>query len=84
MNQDPLLKSPESPYFQATGASANLEPLLKETMKSLQGNNPIQKDTLINTLLKDVMAQSLEQKLEKKMFKELLKVVEKKIDVLEE
>lgn len=84
MNNDPIVKPPESPLYEQTGASSVLEPILYETLRELDQNQVIQREDLHNMLVKNVIDQSLELKMDRLMYKDLLKIVETKIGALEE
>ena len=84
VNQDNILKEPESPLYDQTSASAILEPILNESLKELEEHETIQRGALINLIVKNVMDHSLDIKLEKQILKELLKIVDKKVAQFDE
>lgn len=84
VNQDNILKEPESPLYDQTSASSILEPILNESLKELEEHETIQRGALINLIVKNVMDHSLDIKLEKQILKELLKIVDKKVAQFDE
>ena len=62
-----------------TGGSFMIEPIVKETLRELEGVEFMERGVLHNHMMKNVIDNSDELKLDKIRYKELLKVVEAKV-----
>ena len=83
INNDPIIKHPESPLFEQTEANAVLQSAVYDTVKELETSDTFPRGALINSFIKNVMEQSLNLKMERIMYQALLKVVENKIKAMD-
>lgn len=83
-SNEPLFHAPQSDIYGKTGGSFMIEPIVKETLRELEGVEFMERGVLHNHMMKNVIDNSDELKLDKIRYKELLKVVEAKVALLEE